>query len=96
MIYNNLTFFSKFYKTNLQNNPSGVFYAKWHKTGVIMKTKNISIYVTPEELKYLEAIKTKYLRKSFADTLRILIVMEGQKILHQNNPTGLNQVIASN
>lgn len=60
-----------------------------------MKTKNISIYVTPEELQYLEAIKAKYLRRSFADTIRVLILTEGQKILHQNNPIGLKQMASS-
>ena len=53
------------------------------------KRTNIGIYATAEELALLNMIKDHYLRRTLADTLRYLIIAEGQKILPQNTRIGI-------
>ena len=59
----------------------------------MVKRTNIGIYATPEELALLNSLKKHYLRRTLADTLRYLIVSEGQKILPRNTQIGINESV---
>ena len=47
--------------------------------------------VTEEEMNMLNVVKKELVRKSYSDTIRVLVKNEYEKILSQNNPDGLKR-----
>jgi len=52
------------------------------------KPKTLSILLSPEELNMIELIKKTYIRKTFSDTVRFLLVQESKKILDSRATIG--------
>ena len=44
----------------------------------------VTFAATPREMKMLELIRTTHKRKTYTDTLRVLVMRENEKILAQN------------
>ena len=53
--------------------------------------KQIAAYVTEEEMRQFELVKTFHNRSNNSDMLRVLIKNEAEKILPKNVPAGIVQ-----